>query len=567
MEYIGHRDVNPDAAAVIAVRSFSRGGGAAFEEKWLLHMIRKRSLRFLLCLCILAAASASAHAATISATSCSQPDVAAAVASAARGDTVTIPSGSCTWTSPVVISKGMILQGAGQDFTVITASNSNFFLINGDGTAFRLTSMGFTGSGGIFIDGRFSSFRMDHVKFINVSGEAVTVGFYTWPKGLPAIYPLLDHITYTSNVCVPFMKQFGSASSWTAPDSWGTVSALYLEDSTITYNVAALDSNCDALDMEQGAQAVIRHNTFTNAMLLPHDTGSTPQARGMRIREIYANTFVCSGVVDCGNQAIAFRGGSTIAYDNKIPLCQGSCTSAPSGWESATWTQIQRLTDVGGGPWTTLCNSTQAKVCSDFRSHCSGGTHPACGTDESPGQACAINTCGGAASCGICQSTPSVDADCGSGNTALPYIDGNSTAGGYACRDQTGRGRDSADHLSQAVTPVYWWNNIDSNTGNQITTIRVADINNGYIQANQDYYTFTTSFSGASGVGRGVLSARPSICTPMVGYYATDTATFYRCSSPNTWTQYYAAFTYPHPLQAGATPPLPPPALRVTTVH
>jgi len=521
--------------------------------------------RFLLCLCILA--TALAQAATIPAASCSQSDVKAAVASAARGDTVTIPNGSCTWTRPVAISKGMILQGAGQDLTVITASNTNFLMINGDGSHFRLTGMGFTGKGTIYIDGRFSSFRMDHVKLTNVSSEAVIVGFYTWVKGLPAIYPLVDHITYTNNVCVPFMKQFGSASSWTAPDLWGTASALYLEDSTITYNVAAPNSNCDALDMEQGSRAVIRHNIFTNAMLLPHDTGSTPQARGMRIREIYANTFRCSGVLDCGNQAISFRGGSTIAYDNKIPLCQGRCTSAPSGWEYATWTQIQRLTTVGGGPWTTQCNAKQANVCSDFRSHCSGGTHPACGSYESPGQPCAISsTCGGSP-CGICQNTPSAGADCSSGNTALPYIDGTSTAGGYPCRDQTGRGRDSADHLSQALTPVYWWNNTDPNTGSQITKVIVAGADIGYITANQDYYTYITPFTGASGVGRGVLSARPNICRPLTGYYATDTATFYQCSSTNTWTRYYAAYTYPHPLQAGAVPPAPPKALRVTAAH
>ena len=522
---------------------------------------------FLILFFVLSSAS-SLRAATVSALNCSSAAVLTAVSLAADGDTVTIPPGNCTWTSSVTVSKSITLQGAGQDATVISASGTDFLLINGNGAAFRLTAIGFTGNNpiaGIQIDGRFSSFRMDHVKFTNLNAIAISVGLNTWYQNLPAIYPLLDHITFTNNACRQFIRQYGSSSSWTAPDIWGTASALYLEDSTVTYTAAIpQNADCDALDMESGARAVVRHNTFTNAALLPHDTGSTGQMRGMRIREIYANTFVCSGVFDCGNQVVNFRGGSTIMYDNTMPICQGLCTSAPSGWEYATWTQIQRLTFIGQGPWTVLCSSPQAKVCSDFRSHCSGGTHPACGAFENPGQTCNVfNTCGGLP-CGTCQNTPSVNADCGTGNTALPYIDGTSTAGGYPCRDQTGRGIDSADHLSQALTPVYWWNNTDSNTGAQITSIRVAPSETNYIQADRDTYAYTPNFNGSSGVGRGPLSARPATCTPMVGYYATDTSTLYQCTA-NGWTPYYSAFAYPHPLQT--TPPAAPSNLRVTGVR
>ena len=66
-----------------------------------------------------------ASAATIAASSCSYSAVSAAVSSAAPGDTVTVPGGSCTWTSTLSINKGISLIGAGKGKTIITRSTSN----------------------------------------------------------------------------------------------------------------------------------------------------------------------------------------------------------------------------------------------------------------------------------------------------------------------------------------------------------------------------------------------------------------------------------------------------------
>ena len=44
------------------------------------------------------------NAATINATSCSQSAVQAAIATAEIGDTVSVPSGQCTWSSSISIS-------------------------------------------------------------------------------------------------------------------------------------------------------------------------------------------------------------------------------------------------------------------------------------------------------------------------------------------------------------------------------------------------------------------------------------------------------------------------------
>lgn len=55
-----------------------------------------------------------AKASTITAASCNTSDVQTAINSAAEGDTVIIPAGTCSWTTGVTISgKGIIVQGAG----------------------------------------------------------------------------------------------------------------------------------------------------------------------------------------------------------------------------------------------------------------------------------------------------------------------------------------------------------------------------------------------------------------------------------------------------------------------
>src|SRR5712664_2325799 len=61
---------------------------------------------------ILTLAAGHTKGATVEAKSAELRDVQSAVANAREGDTVTVPAGTATWTSTLVITKGITLQGA-----------------------------------------------------------------------------------------------------------------------------------------------------------------------------------------------------------------------------------------------------------------------------------------------------------------------------------------------------------------------------------------------------------------------------------------------------------------------
>ena len=64
--------------------------------------------------------------------SCSYSEVASALEKATEGDIITVPAGTCTWTSGVIIPAGVRLIGAGVDSTVIESNSYITSVLNDD---------------------------------------------------------------------------------------------------------------------------------------------------------------------------------------------------------------------------------------------------------------------------------------------------------------------------------------------------------------------------------------------------------------------------------------------------
>lgn len=104
---------------------------------------------------VICASIAEVYADTHKAASCSYFDVSSAISSASAGDTVIVPSGSCTWSSTLKITKGINLIGSGIGNTVIKRASSCIIVyVPSDydlNQTFRLSGFSFNGASGAIL--------------------------------------------------------------------------------------------------------------------------------------------------------------------------------------------------------------------------------------------------------------------------------------------------------------------------------------------------------------------------------------------------------------------------------
>jgi hypothetical protein len=452
---------------------------------------------------------------------------------------ITIPTSTPTWSTAVTINMssgwtnvtGLIIQGAGQTSTVITANSNRLFYITGKNTiAFRMTALGLSGAGDptlgvVQVEGNFFTCRFDHININQTTTKSVVVGFYSSSAHL-GLYSqtttnydkqkiLFDHINFTntSGTWLTFLMAYGRWQNWTDNDDWGTDNAIFIENSTFTYS-----GNAFITDTEGGVRLVFRYNTCINAGPATHDVSNYGR-RGSRIVENYGNSYTCTGSCDpYGVSPVGNRGGSGLIYNNKI-----------TGWINKTSTEIWRVVynfaQILPGYY---CKDTGSiKLCEDLVRHCTGGTKKGCVQDAD----CPIGTCNPSTIC-------TTDDDCGFTTTGVRCVqlDGadwiTGAPVGWPCRDQIGRGKDIIATGGQEASPVYFWHNgpedacmIEGGACSEISTWNCSSAGI-YCAKDRDYCMHSP---------------------------ATD------CGTKAEWS--YTAYAYPHPLAiASGTPDTTPPA-------
>lgn len=574
-----------------------------------------------------------AKATTYTAASCSQAAVQAAVNLTSNGDTVLIPASSCpggvTWgtntTSDVALTNtngnGFTLDGQGITITdnelkgnsncqgttslISIGLSSNVFM--------RITGMTIIGvapqancgesANHIAISGSSQQVRVDHITFNPPRVTAINFSGYT--NGVVDHCSFLQSATtgsvFTTEVHDDSWANVGSYgdNSWAQPDTLGQAGAIYIENNTYSYPNAN-DFPVGCFDEEAGGRVVFRFNTGCPFVGM-HGLDSSGRLRSGRQYEIYGNAFTAVANINSNMYTgIFLRGGTGMIFENSFDDISGS--------PYITLVQVNSYRDTGGyAPWGPSYSAEGCDGRGPFDTN--AGTVYASGTasasssldnlvaNSSPGWSTnqwaantysIVNTTQGWGST-INSSTGNTIASARaqqSAGVAHNWSSGDSfqILKATACMDQVGRGAGSyisgtnpasVAAINQAADPLYEWLNSHNGTNQSA----IASNNPTHVQANRDYYDWTSSFGGASGVGTGLLSTRPSSCATGVAYWATDQGDWnqsgsggqgelFVCTSTNTWTLSYTPYTYPHPLTAGSTssgtPPVAPSNLTAT---
>jgi hypothetical protein len=284
-------------------------------------------------------------AATNHAVSLLLKDVQIAISNSLPGDTVLLPAGTTYWTEPLSINKGITVQGAGIDQTVIiNLQNVNLTTLTGgqaitisavSNRVIRLTGISINGSqagGGIDCGGAlYAAVRIDHCKIINSRREGIAL------KALVA--GLIDHCTFINNYLqLGFYPDPHMNTSWQQPLTLGTTNCAVVEDCVfLLQNTGSWDpwgsKFWSSFENGRGARLVFRNNYWTNSdsalaispILDMHGNqepvdlvNNTGIHRGTRSMEMYNNVFDnhVSASYSRYCRPVFLRGGTFLMYSN-----------------------------------------------------------------------------------------------------------------------------------------------------------------------------------------------------------------------------------------------------------
>jgi hypothetical protein len=266
-----------------------------------------------------------ARSATITAASCSDTHVRAAISAAADGDTVQIPNGSCTWTSGISTAKQITLTGASPTGVTITHGAGGAALLTFTvGSSYRtqianLRFMPGTGTGYyIYLNGESSGrVPLMHDVYFNIPDwqlkQAVlwhVTGGVIWRTTFESTAP-----GGSSSGCL----EIKGWSEWMNSSTLGILDAdgtdnLYIEDSTFN-NVG----QCP--DVDSLARVVVRHSRFIGSSGLTH--GLTSGGSGGRQIELYDNSFSYPDPNRNITRYFWIRAGTAVITRNSVQKIQG----------------------------------------------------------------------------------------------------------------------------------------------------------------------------------------------------------------------------------------------------
>ncbi len=543
---------------------------------------------------------------SITAASCSQTDVQAAINSASSGDTVTIPAGACTWTTQLTITKGITLQGSGVGSTIIkdgmpisnTGPTSALIRwICQANAVHRLTGIEFQDGGRAAqesnaiirlecVNTGTTIVRVDHNKFDHLNGVMLRpdtmVGVIDHNSFLskPSRTPIDVHDSNWNGA-----GDFGD-QSWFDGVTWGSSAFLFVEDNSFTYDAG---TNYACSDGQHGARVVFRFNTATRCHFEVHGTESGGRIRGGRALEAYKNNYDYSNL---NNVMTSTRSGSSLVWGNSGVNLLSTAGVARLNNER----QTAYFAAFGAADGTSVWDTNDQR--NPFESHAVNSIPIARQVKVFPSPGWTANqwtkyTIRKTSSC-----SPSVNGvNCHaliSSNTAdtITYI----SASGFGADlsfsagdtfdinlvigtiDEIGRGGGSLisgnppnlpqGWNNQVAFPSYEW--LNTNNGLDIDFLTTSTC--GSCRENEHFYNhkLSVNFDGSSGVGVGLAANRPVTCKTGVVYWATDEGEWwlanpgpdgraYKCASTNQWSLYYTPYQYPHPLVSGASVVIAPP--------
>ena len=315
-------------------------------------------------------AVATAKGGTVEAKSPALGDVKLAIGSAREGDTVIIPPGEASWTSPLVITKGITLKGAtsidgpartavvddktvilddvprpnrvrpspkqqqdlpqkhtafgtrpssrGQDYGAPRRIPGIVVVELKPNQSFRLTGLTFKyGSvtqrqdkALLCIKGTCPSVRVDHCHFDQLYDNP-----FVMTHG--QIYGVVDHCVFDERPRVLTFQVYHDGwgghthgnGSWSDSAYFGSEKFLFIEDNTFR-NANGYQSV--GIDAYGGGRYVARHNYLVDTPVGGHGTESSGRFRGVRATEVYDNTCMWN-LVDPRGQ---LRSGTMLEFNN-----------------------------------------------------------------------------------------------------------------------------------------------------------------------------------------------------------------------------------------------------------